>query len=271
MPNPPGKCIFCGQGGMSKEHVFGVWLRELFPRTPDAQHTFGTVAPSMIVGIPRITTNDRQGHTGTVFVRVVCDSCNNGWLSALEKREKPILTPMILGEKCRLSPEDQNILSVWAAKTAMTAEYKQRREDGTTQEERTFLMERERPPSNWFVWVATYEGSGWRDLTLSQHRGNLQKTPIRRPGTSLHYIQATIFGMGRVVFRVIGTTCPEGDLRFGRMNDEALVKIWPTVPRSALWPPYSILADHQVNEAADILNRTFDNSLNPLASWAFAP
>jgi hypothetical protein len=234
MARPPGKCIFCEAGSLTKEHILPAWLKTLFPKAPKSRHTFGVVEPSIVAGIPKLKRYDRQGHSGTVKVRVVCERCNNGWLSVLENRAKPILTPMILGERCRLESEDLNILATWAAKTAMTAECKQPRPDGTTREERTLLMRKERPPPHWFVWVAAYNGTGWNELTIFLSRGNLRKSPVNSPNASVHYIQATTFGMGCVIFHIIGTTCPESETNFRGRGNGGLIRVWPSYPRSVL-------------------------------------
>lgn len=271
MAKPPGTCIFCEARGLSKEHILPDWLKELLSKTPNIRHTFGVVGASIVTGIPKLERHSRQGHSGTVKVRVVCQACNNGWLSVLEGHAKPILISLIRGEKCRLGPDDLNILSTWAAKTAMTAEYKQPRPDGTTQEERAFLKQKKRPPPHWLVWVAAYDGTGWDDLTLFQSRGNLRESPIHRSGAAVHYIQATTFGMGHVIFHIIGTTWPESEAVFRGRENSGLIRVWPSYPRSVLWPPTTNLTDPQVGEVAHVLNRTFDNSLNPLARWSFSP
>lgn len=271
MARPPGKCIFCEAGGLTKEHIWPDWLKMLFPKTPKSRHTFGVIQPSIVAGIPKLEQRDRQGHSGTVKVRVVCEHCNTDWLSVLENRAKPILMHMIRGERSRLGPEDLNTLATWAAKTSMTAECKQPRPDGTTQEERIFPMRKNRPPPHWFVWVATYNCTGWNELTMFQSRGNLQTSAIRSPNADVHYIQATTFGMGRVIFHIIGTTCPESEANFRERENGGLIRIWPSYPRSVLWTPATILTDRQVSWEAHVLNRTFNNSLNPLARWTFTP
>jgi hypothetical protein len=54
-----------------------------------------------------------------VAVNDVCQPCNEGWMSALETAAKPILGPMIQGNRVVLGIEQQNVLAMWAHKTAM--------------------------------------------------------------------------------------------------------------------------------------------------------
>jgi hypothetical protein len=47
----------------------------------------------------------------TQTVGDVCRQCNSGWLSELEAAVKPLLTPMIRGDRQTLGPEDQRIVA----------------------------------------------------------------------------------------------------------------------------------------------------------------
>ena len=57
-------------------------------------------------------------------MRHVCKTCNETWLSNnVEVPAKPILIPLIKGERVDIDSAAQKILATWAAKTVMTAEY----------------------------------------------------------------------------------------------------------------------------------------------------
>lgn len=266
------KCIFCGGFGVNKEHVFGKWLKPYFPRDEHSTHTFGTVGPSAIWGIPKIKENVRQGHVGTSKVKVACKNCNGGWLGTMEETVKPILIPLFTCERTNLSPEHQKILATWVSKTAMTSEYANPREDGISQEEREWLMNKLEPPPHWVVWIANYSGGDWSELGAIQNRGNLQASPISGPNVIKYYVHATTFGMGRVVFLVVGSTWEAIPEIFGGLEGRGMLRLWPPIPRSILWPPFEAVGDPQVNAMANILTESgrFDNSLNPLAKWTYA-
>jgi hypothetical protein len=54
--------------------------------------------------------------------KVVCLSCNNGWMNDLENRARPTLKEMISGSGVSLTPDEQRDVATWAAKTAMCVE-----------------------------------------------------------------------------------------------------------------------------------------------------
>src|SRR6516164_7709944 len=80
-------CIFCeGASGasISHEHVLPDWLNEVFPRDPATVHTLGTTSwVGLSPGAPVTKRYRKRGHVTTRQVRVVCEKCNNGWLSGL--------------------------------------------------------------------------------------------------------------------------------------------------------------------------------------------
>lgn len=263
------KCIFCEQYGSSKEHIFPDWLRSQFPRDEDSTHTFGTHAPSQIIGVPRTTQKKLQGHSGTKTVKTVCAKCNNGWLSQIEQKAKPILESLIEGDRINLGVGEQLTLATWATKTVMIAEQLHPRIDGITQAERTWLMRKIVPLDTWVVWLAGYSGDAWRHLAMAQRRGRLRFTPVSDPAIESHYIHATAWGMGCVLFLVVGTTLKSVPEFFNNYDGSGLFRIWAPLPRTILFPPLVMLGDPEANALINILSLSgaFDHSVDPLANW----
>ena len=52
----------------------------------------------------------------------MCQSCNNGWMSALEDAVKPFVGAMLHDLSITLTHENQRTIATWAAKTAMVLE-----------------------------------------------------------------------------------------------------------------------------------------------------
>src|SRR5712691_7894058 len=122
MPKKQRYCIFCGGAGLSKEHVWPVWTQDYMPFT-HIEKSMRREDFDNNKQVTRVMTTQQQGHMSTTKARVVCKRCNNGWMSRLEKKAKPILIPLIRGEKKTLDKESQKIVAAWIAKTVMVAEF----------------------------------------------------------------------------------------------------------------------------------------------------
>lgn len=110
--------MFCGETRRTVEHLIPEWLSKLIARE------FGNGDPIDVTY--RFT--DRSGDVtersygsmrAQVKVRQVCQRCNGGWMSRMESAAKPIMTPMVTGQRTRLELEQQVVLSHWAAKTVV--------------------------------------------------------------------------------------------------------------------------------------------------------
>jgi hypothetical protein len=58
-------------------------------------------------------------------VKRVCKMCNEGWMASIENAAKPILLPVLFGERAAvsLSPEEQTTVATWALKTALISDF----------------------------------------------------------------------------------------------------------------------------------------------------
>jgi hypothetical protein len=254
-----GKCIFCQRQPpdvpMSKEHLFGDWLRELFPRNDATTHMLGVLewigAPFRSKPTERIKPS-AQGHSGSKKVRHVCKECNEGWLSEkVESAAKPILTSVLRGDVVEIDEDMQRIIATWAAKTVMVAEYVHPHKAVIPQGERTWLKENLSPPAGWTIWIGTYDGIFWRDLSVQQHAGTLTIPTVNNGDPSIHYLESTVIGMGRLMFFVASSSWPR--LRqiietVGSPRPPILVQIWPIVHSRILWPRTPSLTDSDANQ-----------------------
>ena len=118
-------CVFCGSGNLSKEHIWPDGARKLFQGSEAPAHT--EVQATLIgkgrtaLGQPKEMT--RQGSTFTKKVRVVCATCNNTWMSALEEEAKTILLPLITSQEIILNVDQQRLLAEWLVMKTMFAEH----------------------------------------------------------------------------------------------------------------------------------------------------
>lgn len=153
----------------------------------------------------------------------------------------------------------------------MVAENFKPRTVSITQDERAWLMKKQIPPENWFVWIGFYKGGDWANLSIFQTRARLSPTPVPGPSETPHYIQATTFGIGHILFSVVSSSLPGVGTSFAGREPFGLVQIWPPQARSILWPTATILGDSDAYNVANIirLSNAFNHSLDPGANWAF--
>src|ERR1700733_4702477 len=142
-----GRCLFCGDENLSREHTIAKWLR----KTLEIQ---GPVLEHAEIGPPR------RWDTLALVLPDVCEGCNNGWLRRTEERARPVLTPMFFGKYAmQLSAEHQAKLSRWAVKTSLLIARKKSRNQPHGWIPRKSLQwlyenpDSEQPPPGSYVWT----------------------------------------------------------------------------------------------------------------------
>lgn len=256
MAKPPGRCIFCRGFGLSKEHLFSDWLREIFPRSDQDTHSVGEADSAPW----RVTP--QQGHSGSKKFRIVCKTCNNGWMNHVDDNAKSAAAPLIRGEKKSVTPEMQHVLALWFAKIATVGDGRKPKRSVIPQVQRNHIMERKRPPDEWEIWVASYGGTDYRDLALLQRNGVLDFTPVLGPGESFKgFAETTFLGMGKLTALVIADDLPFMDFNVGTYANVAR-RIWP-VGETFNWPLPHSLNDAEATSAAHILEAMRSNFRDP--------
>src|SRR6266478_112392 len=164
-PRPPRKCIFCGKPGMSNEDVWGRWLRP-YVRADMRKHHFYAERINRPGEPNTASARLRAGDPLHSKVRVVCETCNNGWMSMIQERAKPILIPLIQGKATILGIEAQQTVASWCAMATMTGEFLDKDPvPGTiavSQAEREWLWKNGIPPlEGWRIWITRYQRHKW--------------------------------------------------------------------------------------------------------------
>ena len=137
---------FCSGFGLSKEHIFSRWTYALVPAAPNSTHSRGRAVSSRTNRhlFDKVDVEDYQGNLNTIRFRVVCKTCNNGWMSRLDNAVKPILTPLILCGPALLDTRAQHLISTWASMKVMVAEHSRPEDVASNREERSGLMDEPR-------------------------------------------------------------------------------------------------------------------------------
>lgn len=117
-------CIFCGRkGNISKEHFWPEWLGQYFPKGSDDRYISEFHESESKAPIRLQKRTERQGNVITKKIRVVCRECNNGWMSILEAKVKPIIAGFLTGSNFILTKDHVNDLSLWATVKSIVGEH----------------------------------------------------------------------------------------------------------------------------------------------------
>src|SRR5688572_30048282 len=97
-------CLFCDETTLTREHVWPDWISKYLYGAPTKDRFRATRfdGPNRTpVGAPFKASE--LNHKA----RIVCASCNSGWMSELETHAKPVLQPLLLGRSVNLDAMDQ--------------------------------------------------------------------------------------------------------------------------------------------------------------------
>src|ERR1039458_7843097 len=103
------QCLFCSKPADSKEHLWSKWILNSLKSQEPVILQLGKAPPS-------------KPFTGDVTVKCVCTECNNGWMSQLEAKIKPLVGALMQDISAPLDATQQKDVSMWAVKTAMVLE-----------------------------------------------------------------------------------------------------------------------------------------------------
>jgi hypothetical protein len=223
-------CIFCDSPVNSKEDAWPLWLVKQFRNaekgTVEGQR--GKLAPHF-------------WQAGKYLLRTgnVCKNCNNGWMSDLENRVKPIIERFFLDQEVSLDQHDQLTLAVWICKNAMVYETLRHKSSCffTSSEHKSF-RESLHLPLHTSIWIAKIVGFTGLFCTASDLNGIETK--------SLNQVKAyvTTMAFGPIVMQILNAKMSkpiyQNITTDGRLQqdllDQTIIQIWPITVTKVLWP-----------------------------------
>jgi len=211
------RCIFCDSDSEpSLEHIISEWISKEIERQIGKGEKFWMTRDGDF-NLTRRFESDKFEYKA----KVVCRSCNHGWMEGLEVQVMPILPTLIAGDTRVLTPTEQGHLASWVVMKAMVAEHMQPRT-----ERRFFFPDEARrfrrtktPSSNTTVLLGFYflpnQAFPWTRHLAPEWQGFLFAMVIR------HLLIFALFGHG-----------PE--LRAG--GDPLMTtQVWPTAGHGIEW------------------------------------
>lgn len=108
------RCIFCGSEDLSEEHLIADWVFRAFARSRNPGPLFrGLMADGNQLHL--------EGGDPILTARVVCQACNNGWMSGIDRAAAEALKPLIQGRSTvTLNGDAQAAVAAWIYKSALT-------------------------------------------------------------------------------------------------------------------------------------------------------
>jgi hypothetical protein len=211
-------------------------------------------------------TKERPGSTKSVKLRVVCETCNNGWMSTIDNEAKSVLSFLILGQPAIVTLNSAKLIARWACMKMMVAEHSQPLDVCTPQYERDHLRNNREPPPNWKIWIARHDGVSWR-ANYVRHSGTFTFPPevpqVKEGGRFANNTHAVTIGIGQLLIHAISSAARGVDLDIPREFMRHMCRVWPA-DAGFMWPPGAMLSALGVAQLAHALDTLH---LHPNVRW----
>lgn len=256
MAKPPGRCIYCGGTGLTKEHMWADWLRAYIPREMKQhrlERTLQFADPAKNV----VSHHRKPGDPHSRRLRIVCRKCNNGWMGTLQEKAKPILVPMFNEQSALMYRKQQTILGAWVTMFVMTSEFLTRDWVSISADERAWFKEKQRPPSHWRIWIGQrepYETSArFHHRTVAFSKDESKVAPAGTVPDSNTQTTTALLG-NHIVIHVMSSPVARRIIKRWQLPpaiDRKLQQIWPVTVKQLIWPSNDRLTAANVNLLAE--------------------
>ena len=220
------ECAFCpSTAKLSGEHIWSDWLNPLLPGRK--QFNLRNDKRQIIRTWPSPELNWKT--------KVVCKSCNNGWMSNLESQHaKPSLSELIRGKKGILIDRSRaKSISLFAFKTAVIFDHLMRdRKPFFNNTVRYEFRNSLTIPAGVGVFIAASALSGRGEANTLYFESNL-------PAPSFFHAYVLTYSVEHVVIQV--AACRSFGVSAAKVQNEFGVPLWPEVPANFVWPAARII------------------------------
>ena len=254
-------CVFCGGSPLSKEHLWPDWIKGIVPRSGIPKHVVTFTETEGHKSKKLISKDERkifQGYMGNKQLKIVCEKCNNGWMSKIETESKEVLTSLILNKPITLRQEQMGLLVKWIILRNIIGEYTDKIENRAIRAtERHRFAKRKSSTSEWKIWIAKINAPNWKFRFIQDgiFFGSLEKhsiIPYKEP------LKNTMFSIISIENFLAFTayTSIEGlsaNFKFESNLANKLFEIHPDSRQMVDWSQVAPLSNQDVNELKDYL------------------
>lgn len=264
----PRRCLFCGGGKLSKEHIWSDWARDLLPKS-DGYLEFANRKGRHGQGPTKILRDD-QGSITNRRLKRVCQPCNNIWMGRCEEEAKAAVTLLIQGTETYLTKPIRQSLRRWVTLKLMVLDSIRDGELAFTSAERNEFYIDDSIPTTLRVWIMRCGEGAWSTIFWSQGQSvTLRIGDLRGVAPPVHgcpNVKMFLWGIGEAL--IVATYQREIDIEFEN-QEEFAIQLIPDLGVARSWPPKGINA-----EAAAKLTTTLDTlpaSLGARLIWQDQP
>lgn len=244
---------------MSKEHLWSSWLKDHISseiHTSYFDHLYTSTGKS----IPQKSrSSKRQGDLITKKVRVVCKKCNNGWMSKLEERVKPILIPLLTADSSSVQKEDLSTLIEWIVMKILVSEHDEGGTQVTPVNERHEFYKNRTIPNFFRLYISTHNSDinadFSRDSTLMSQTKRIPKPPLNKLQRN---IQVTSFTCGKLFILAFVPRLDDFDSII-EFKHSPMVEIWPNIQGEISWPTKELLSQAEMSMFKNFLQQIVQN------------
>jgi hypothetical protein len=228
------------------------WLRNYIPRTKSEFYSQSGIMFRSRTDA-KITRHTGDPHSGRI--RCVCGTCNSGWMSVIQNQTKPILIPLLKGDRYTLRKRDQAILATWITMFTMVAEFRLRPGElaAISADERKQFMKTQNPLPNWKIWIGAIDDENWKGryihTTLPVYSPDdvVKRTENNVPVPNT---QTTTFTVNKLYVHVLSSSVVEIDRQ--KISQRFVQRVWPLLTKTIKWPPRFLMPDD-----AELIARAF--------------
>lgn len=235
---PPRRCLFCGGSGLTEEHFWGDWAAKLFPRTSHDKRLISIYDFKGADGRPAEPTERqvRSGHTVKWVQKVVCGTCNNGWMGTIENRAIPILLDITKSAPRELSDEDRSNLALWITLKNMISETMLPQHAVWSSADYEAFYKTRQIPRSISIWLAQCIAPKW-DATLFEHSTTMGSSLTPYPDDTRKNVKTITIRFGDLRIFSLISPIPELHYLFGEAFGEPIVPLYPFRVPPKPWPP----------------------------------
>lgn len=258
----PKLCIYCGNKGVTKEHIWGKWSRKHAPSThPNFPHMVDRYLNFDLNGerSSRKGHLNRPGSTRSQTMKIACQACNNGWMKANVDAAIPILTRMNYGYWGKISSIETEALARWIAQFAMSFEFADRETVMIPQSVRSHFAETTRLAGHWIIAIGNAAPTDGSDPIYHRALGIMENGEITGP------VQITAFMFGMLFCLAIYSSFPTPPELQRSIFDMKLCTIYPLSDKpieKPYWRHSEVTVPIVVDAMSDAFSRWLENLYN---------